>query len=92
MHRLIDGDDRMQLTLLPNGLEDYVSEENPVQVQFVDEDLDHLAALGFAGIDAGGDGPVSLPPLDAAEDLPLLRLSQTHSVEPAPGTGRATQY
>src|SRR3984893_12168199 len=29
MHRFIDGDDRMQRTLLPNSLEDYVSEENP---------------------------------------------------------------
>jgi hypothetical protein len=27
MHRFIDGDDRMQQTLLPNSLEDYVSEE-----------------------------------------------------------------
>jgi hypothetical protein len=29
MHRFIDGHDRLQLTLLPNSLEDYVSEENP---------------------------------------------------------------
>ena len=26
MHRFIDGEDRMQQTLLPNSLEDYVSE------------------------------------------------------------------
>src|ERR1700730_11457096 len=32
MHRFINGDDRLQLTLLPNSLEDYVSEENPVRV------------------------------------------------------------
>ena len=32
MHRFIDGEDRMQQTLLPNSLEDYVSEENPVRV------------------------------------------------------------
>src|SRR6202795_3758188 len=50
MHRFIDGEDRMQQTLLPHRLEDYVSEENPVRVieVFVDE-LD-LAALGFAGM------------------------------------------
>jgi hypothetical protein len=50
MHRFIDGEDRMQQTLLPNSLEDYVSEENPVRVidVFIDE-LD-LAALGFAGM------------------------------------------
>jgi len=50
MHRFIDGEDRMQQTLLPNSLEDYVTEENPVRVidVFIDE-LD-LAALGFAGM------------------------------------------
>jgi hypothetical protein len=32
MRRFIDGEDRMQQTLLPNSLEDYVSEENPVRV------------------------------------------------------------
>jgi hypothetical protein len=30
MHRFIDGEVRLQQTLLPNSLEDYVSEENPV--------------------------------------------------------------
>ena len=34
MHRFIDGEDRMQQTLLPNSLEDYVSEENPVRVNW----------------------------------------------------------
>jgi transposase len=50
MHRFIDGEDRMQQMLLPNSLEDYVSEENPVRVieVFIAE-LD-LAALGFAGM------------------------------------------
>ena len=39
MHRFIDGEDRMQQTLLPNSLEDYVSEENPVRVieVFIDD-------------------------------------------------------
>ena len=47
MHRFIEGEDRMLQTLLPNSLEDYVSEENPVRVieVFIDE-LD-LAAMGF---------------------------------------------
>src|SRR6202023_712904 len=50
MHRFIDGEDRLQQTLLPHSLEDYVGEENPVRVieAFIDE-LD-LAALGFAGM------------------------------------------
>src|SRR6266478_6060759 len=56
MHRFIDGEDRMQQTLLPSSLEDYVSEENPVRVieVFIDE-LD-LAALGFTGITPAATG------------------------------------
>ena len=56
MHRFIDGEDRLQLTLLPNSLEDYVSEENPVRVieVFIDE-LD-LAALGFSGMTPAATG------------------------------------
>ena len=56
MHRFIDGEDRMQQTLLPHSLEDYVSGENPVRVieVFIDE-LD-LAALGFAGMTPAATG------------------------------------
>src|SRR6202165_5118051 len=56
MHRFIDGEDRMQRTLLPNSLEDYVSQENPVRVieVFIDE-LD-LAALGFEGVQPAATG------------------------------------
>jgi transposase len=50
MKRFVEGEDRRQGTLLPEYLEDYVSEENPVRVidVFVDE-LD-LKALGFDGV------------------------------------------
>src|SRR6267142_808078 len=50
MKRFVEGEDRRQGTLLPEYLEDYVSEENPVRVidVFVDE-LD-LKALGFEGV------------------------------------------
>src|SRR5215207_3710437 len=56
MHRFIDGEDRMQQTLLPNSLEDYVSEDNPVRVieVFIDE-LD-LVALGFSGMTPAATG------------------------------------
>ena len=49
MKRFIEGEDRRQATLLPDSLEDYVTEDNPVRVidVFIDE-LD-LEALGFAG-------------------------------------------
>src|SRR5438270_9429262 len=56
MHRFIDGEDRMQLALLPPSLEDYVDEENPVRVieVFIAE-LD-LAALGFSGVTPAATG------------------------------------
>ena len=86
MHRFIFGEDRMQQTLLPNSLEDYVSEENPVRVieVFIDE-LD-LAALGFAGMTPAATGRPAYHPSTLFEDLPP-RLSQPRAVEPAPGAG-----
>ncbi|HXQ15718.1 MAG TPA: IS1182 family transposase [Caulobacteraceae bacterium] len=50
MKRFVEGEDRRQGVLLPEFLDDYVSEENPVRAidVFVDE-LD-LAALGFEGV------------------------------------------
>jgi transposase len=49
MKRFIEGEDRSQVTLLPECLDDYIAEDNPVRV--VDayvEELD-LQELGFAG-------------------------------------------
>ena len=50
MKRFVEGEDRTQGVLLPDFLDDYVAEDNPVRVidVFVDE-LD-LHALGFAGV------------------------------------------
>ena len=50
MKRFVEGEDRTQGVLLPEFLDDYVAEDNPVRVidVFVDE-LD-LHALGFAGV------------------------------------------
>src|SRR6266481_2858990 len=50
MKRLVEGEDRRQGVLLPEFLDEYVSDENPVRVidVFVSE-LD-LAVLGFAGV------------------------------------------
>lgn len=49
MKRFIEGEDRKQATLLPECLDDYIAEDNPIRAvdAFVDE-LD-LKALGFAG-------------------------------------------
>ena len=50
MKRFVEGQDRSQLILLPDCLDDYVGEDNPVRIvdAFIDE-LD-LAVLGFAGV------------------------------------------
>jgi transposase len=52
MKRFIEGEDRAQITLMPECLDDYVAEDNPVRVieAFVDE-LD-LAELGFSVLPA----------------------------------------
>jgi transposase len=68
MHRFIDGEDRMQQTLLPNSLEDEdnVSEENPVRV--IEAFIEELgpAALRFSGMTQAATGrpayhPSTLP-------------------------------
>jgi transposase len=56
MKRFIKGQDRSQVTLLPECLDDYIGEDNPVRVvdAFVDE-LD-LETLGFEGATAAATG------------------------------------
>lgn len=56
MKRFIEGEARTQVTLLPECLDDYVTEENSVRVVdvFVDE-LD-LGALGFEGVEPAATG------------------------------------
>ena len=50
MKRFIEGEDRQQATLLPDCLEDYVTDDNPTRVVDVFiEELD-LAAVGFSGV------------------------------------------
>jgi transposase len=62
MKRFIEGTDRGQSTLFPECLEDWIDENNPVQVidVFVDE-LD-LAELGFDGITPEATGRPSYHP------------------------------
>ena len=62
MKRFIQGESRTQGTLLPECLDDYISEENPVRVveAFV-ENLD-LAALGFARVVPAATGRPSYHP------------------------------
>src|SRR5471032_1806112 len=56
MERFVEGEDRRQSFLLPQSLDDYVAEDNPVRVieVFIDE-LD-LGTLGFEGIKPASTG------------------------------------
>lgn len=56
MGRFVEGEDRRQSLLLPESLDDYVTEDNPVRVveAFIDE-LD-LGALGFEGVQPASTG------------------------------------
>jgi transposase len=57
MKRFVEGDDRKQFALLPECVDDYIREDNPVRVidVFVDE-LD-LAELSFNGTTPALTGP-----------------------------------
>ena len=84
MTRFVQSEDRRQGVLLPEYLDDYVAEDNPVRVidVFVDE-LD-LGALGFDGVIPEATGRPRLSSGRAAEDL-RLRLHQPDRVEPPAG-------
>ena len=62
MKRFVEGEDRTQATMLPERLDDYVAQDNPVRVidVFVDE-LD-LQELGFAGVEPASTGRPSYHP------------------------------
>jgi len=62
MKRFVQGTDRTQSILLPEQLEDYVSEDNPVRVIDVFVDSLDLGSLGFAGAKPAQTGRPSYHP------------------------------
>src|SRR5574343_896330 len=56
MKRFIQGESRTQSTLLPELLDDYIDEANPVRVIDVYVDELNLGKLGFAGVDPATTG------------------------------------
>lgn len=56
MKRYIEGEARTQVTLLPECLDDYVAEENPVRIVDVLVDELDLGALGFEDVDPATTG------------------------------------
>ena len=56
MKRFIQGEDRTQSTLLPELLDEYIAEANPVRVVDVYVDELDLGKLGFEGVDPAATG------------------------------------
>ena len=56
MKRFIEGEDRQQVTLLPECLDDYIAQDNPVRVVDVFVEELNLRALGFDGINPAVTG------------------------------------
>jgi len=63
MKRFVEGQDRGQSTLLPECLEDWIDQNNPVRVIDVFVDGLDLADLGFVGVDPEATGRPSYHPL-----------------------------
>ena len=56
LKRFIEVEARPQVTLLPECLDDYIAEENPMRMVDVFVDELGLAALGFEGVDPASTG------------------------------------
>src|SRR5450631_4044881 len=62
MKRFVEGADRQQSTFLPECLDDWIGEDNPVRVIDVFADELDLAELGFSGVDPEATGRPSYHP------------------------------
>jgi len=62
MRRFIEGEDRRQVTLLPECLDDFIDEDNPVRVVDVFVDELELLSLGFDGAEPALTGRPSYHP------------------------------
>ena len=62
MKRFVEGEDRSQITLFPESLEDYIAEDNPVRVIDVFVDALNLAKQGFEGAQPEATGRPSYHP------------------------------
>jgi transposase len=62
MKRFIEGEERSQVTLLPECLDDYISEDNPIRLVDVFVDGLQLHQLGFEGAEPAATGRPSYHP------------------------------
>jgi transposase len=63
MKRFIEGEERTQVTLLPECLDDYIAEDNPIRVVDVFVDELPLHELGFEGAEPAATGRPSYHPV-----------------------------
>jgi len=84
MSRFIVGEDRRQVTLLPECLDDFIAEDNTVRVvdAFICE-LD-LVTLGFEGANPAATGRPSYHPAVMLKAV-SLRIPQPNSIQSALG-------
>jgi transposase len=62
MKRFIEGEERSQVTLLPECLDDYIAEDNPIRVVDVFVEELQLQELGFEGAEPAATGRPSYHP------------------------------
>lgn len=62
MPRLLEGQDRQQVTLLPECLDDLIAEDNTVRIEYTFIDELDLVALGFEGANPAKTGSPSYHP------------------------------
>jgi transposase len=74
MRRLVEEADRGQSMLMPECLDDFIDESNPVRVIDVFVDALDLAEMGFDGVDPVATGRPLVPPLSSPEALHLMAI------------------
>jgi hypothetical protein len=84
MRRFVEGADRGQSTLLPECLEDWIDESNPVRAVDVFVDALDLAQLGFEGMVPEATGRPSYHP-SALLKLYIYGYLNSGAIEPAVG-------
>ncbi len=62
MGRFVEGEDRNQVTLLPECLDDFIAEDNPVRIIDAFVEKLELVSLGFPGATPAATGRPSYHP------------------------------
>jgi Transposase domain (DUF772) len=88
MKRFIEGEERSQVTLLPDCLDDYIAEDNPVRVDDVFVDELKLCGLGFDGAEPAATGRPSYHP---AVLLKIYIYGYINQVQSSRGDGLSDQ-